>query len=547
MKFKHKLILGFIISLILLVVNPTQVDAAGSFSVSGGGSGTSGASKTVTISASSCAGKFTISASGGGSVSSSSVFLDNSSSSITVTLPASGSTTVTVTASDVTDYDGVGVTGSKSVTYTVSSSSSGSDSSGSGSSGSGSSGSGSSGSGSSGSTSSGSDSSSSDTTTDVEEETKSTDNKLSSLSVSEGTLSPSFSAGTNSYSVSVLDVSSINISATASDSKATVSGTGTKELTMGSNSFSVVVTAENGSTNTYTINVNLDESPTVFVELGDKELGVVKNTSLAPTIENAVETTVTLNGEEVPAWNITNLDITVLYMIDADGNMGYYIYEGEEITSSFTQATILGRNVAILDVEEENQDRAGLIFQEVTIDEVTLFGWVFEDDAFEDYIIINVMNDEGEMVDYLYCVSENTMILSPNMATVTADTLEALYDELEVESAKLDSAESDYQALSVEYEEVKSYLMIAAGVTVLALIMMLIQLIISFRKKRYYQNLLEESVVEEEEGYLDEDIEEVGIEEVETPLLSAEEKVEIFDIDDDDIDMVISDWDNKEN
>ena len=51
------------------------------------------------------------------------------------------------------------------------------------------------------------------------------------------------------------DVTSIAISASAEDSKANISGIGTKELNLYSNAFNIVVTAENGSRKAYTIEV----------------------------------------------------------------------------------------------------------------------------------------------------------------------------------------------------------------------------------------------------------------------------------------------------
>lgn len=84
---------------------------------------------------------------------------------------------------------------------------------------------------------------------------KSGNNNLSGLSLSTGSIN--FSPGNTNYSVNVAaNVTSITISATKEDSKASVSGDGTKGLGYGNNSFNVVVTAENGSKKTYTINVN---------------------------------------------------------------------------------------------------------------------------------------------------------------------------------------------------------------------------------------------------------------------------------------------------
>lgn len=89
---------------------------------------------------------------------------------------------------------------------------------------------------------------------------KSNDATLSSLTVSQGTLSPNFSSNTTEYSVTVPDtINVIKISATPA-AGATRTGTGNKTLNMGANKFEIVVTAEDGTTTkTYTVNVNRGE------------------------------------------------------------------------------------------------------------------------------------------------------------------------------------------------------------------------------------------------------------------------------------------------
>lgn len=83
---------------------------------------------------------------------------------------------------------------------------------------------------------------------------KSANNNLASMSLSEGTLA--FNKATTSYTVIVDNaITSVTISATAEDPKASVSGTGTKSLKVYSNTFNIVVTAENGSKKTYKVNV----------------------------------------------------------------------------------------------------------------------------------------------------------------------------------------------------------------------------------------------------------------------------------------------------
>lgn len=87
--------------------------------------------------------------------------------------------------------------------------------------------------------------------------TASGNNNLSALSISPGTLSPGFSAGTTSYRASVSNsTTSVAVSARAADSKAKVAVWGNTGLRVGDNTVTVQVTAENGSKKTYTITVN---------------------------------------------------------------------------------------------------------------------------------------------------------------------------------------------------------------------------------------------------------------------------------------------------
>lgn len=77
---------------------------------------------------------------------------------------------------------------------------------------------------------------------------------LKSLTVSEGSLL--FNKTTTYYKVVVENnITSINIAASPEYSKSTVSGTGTKSLSVYSNLFNIVVTAENGDKRTYTVEV----------------------------------------------------------------------------------------------------------------------------------------------------------------------------------------------------------------------------------------------------------------------------------------------------
>lgn len=79
---------------------------------------------------------------------------------------------------------------------------------------------------------------------------------LSSLQVEGYDLSPAFDRYTTEYSVIVGEnVGSVNIGASAYDGKASISGIGSVNLNVGVNSCEVKVTAQNGTTKSYMINI----------------------------------------------------------------------------------------------------------------------------------------------------------------------------------------------------------------------------------------------------------------------------------------------------
>lgn len=382
---------------LILALNIIIVGAA-SFSVSRSASSVSpGGSFTVTISASG-AGKFSVSASNG-SVSSSSVWVEGSAS-VTCTAGQSGTTTVTVTAVDATGYDESPISGSKSTSVSVKSPSSSSGSSNS-----------SSGSSSSSNSSSSSSSSNNQNTASQEPEVKkSSEKNLSSLSISEGTLSPKFSASETSYDVELTsDIESITISAKAKDSKAKVSGTGEKALKIGTQAFEVVVTAEDGSKKSYTININVVEKPTVFTNMGDTKLGILKSAVNVEAPEGYKGTEIELEGEKVPAWTNETTGLTLVYLMDEDGNKNFYIVEDGQVSEKYETLTVLGKTYIILTIPDNLKEQDGLKSSKVKIGDLEIDGWSFEDEALNNYSVVYLMNDAGEKGLYTYEGTEGTL------------------------------------------------------------------------------------------------------------------------------------------
>lgn len=100
----------------------------------------------------------------------------------------------------------------------------------------------------------------------------SSDNSLKSLTVSNATISPAFSSGTTGYTAEVpFEVSKLDVSATANDSKAKVSINSPNLTPGGTTNVTVTVTAENGSTKTYTIAVKREQDPN-YTASGNNDL-----------------------------------------------------------------------------------------------------------------------------------------------------------------------------------------------------------------------------------------------------------------------------------
>lgn len=179
--------------------------------------------------------------------------------------------------------------------------------------------------------------------------TYSSENRLSSLSISPGVLSPAFSEGVTSYTTSVAeDVEKLVVSAKPKDNKAKVSVSGTS-LSKGANTVKITVTAENGSKKTYTIKVTragevstgqTQEQTTApedkKVIVNGIEYKVVNDLSEHPLPEGFEQTTTDIESVSVTAGRGVNSNLTIVYLESDAANAvsGFYIYD--TVTKTFT-------------------------------------------------------------------------------------------------------------------------------------------------------------------------------------------------------------------
>ena len=139
--------------------------------------------------------------------------------------------------------------------------------------------------------------------------TKSSDATLKSLSASGYTLSPSFSKDNTSYTVKVpKTATTVKLEGTANDNKASVSGLGNITLTGDTTTATIKVTAEDGTTKTYTVKIEKEKEDTT-TKSSDATLKKldIGGFTLNPTFKSNVNTySIKVKN------NITGLDVTAI-------------------------------------------------------------------------------------------------------------------------------------------------------------------------------------------------------------------------------------------
>jgi len=161
---------------------------------------------------------------------------------------------------------------------------------------------------------------------------KSSNNYLSSLSIDKYSLDTKFDKELLEYTAT-LDpgIEKIKINAQLADSNATVSGLGEKNVSTGLNTFSITVTAENGSKKTYTLKVTVKDYDPIKVKVNGEEYTVIRKKKDLPEIsEYFEETKVEINDETVDGYYNKKLDYTLVGLKSNDGIVNYYTYKNNK-------------------------------------------------------------------------------------------------------------------------------------------------------------------------------------------------------------------------
>lgn len=225
-------------------------------------------------------------------------------------------------------------------------------------------------------------------------------NNLSALEVEGFTLTPEFKTDILEYSVVVPEnTKEVNIKATVQDKRASVNGIGTQAVNPGANKFSVVVRAQSGAEKTYVINVEVKDENPINVTVNGKNYTVVKIKENLPAASLYTETTININGFEIPAYKNDNTNLVLVGLKDEEGNISLYIYNKDK--NEYQEYNEIGVNKITIYPLTSNEEIKGYKKDTITINGVKVDGYYYTKDS--DYVIIYGINVEtGDKGFYMY-------------------------------------------------------------------------------------------------------------------------------------------------
>lgn len=320
-------------------------------------------------------------------------------------------------------------------------------------------------------------------------------NNLKSLSIDGIKLSPSFNKNTTTYKVTAnANTTKVKINGKVEDSKSRVSGLGTHKVSEGENKIKVTVTAQNGSTKTYTIIVNVTDPNPINVTIDNQNYTVVKRESNLDMPNGFEKTTVTINDQKIPGFYNETTKYTLVGLKDQEGDIELYKYDNVTNTySKYISIDLEKMQIIPLSIDKEfNKDftKTNIIVDEVEIE-------ALRKNESDFYIIHAVDFTTGNDDYYLYDSVTNTMIR---------------YSE---EKVKVIDNSSKYLNQISNYKKMILLLGVETVIIIVVLIAILFSKIRKNKRKRKYlqEKILAEKKKKEEEKIIEETKEEIVEEE----------------------------------
>lgn len=269
---------------------------------------------------------------------------------------------------------------------------------------------------------------------------KSANADLASLAISPGTLSPAFSAATQSYTASVsANQSKITVSASPADAKSKVSLNGVQDkLVAGSNNVKITVTAENGATKVYTIAVTRSAGPTPTPKPTPIPLPLMKYNGADYTIlaagtadaipEGYAAATAKYQGVDIPVLQKTlgeavDASVMTIVLLTADSKTAYFVYDAvTETCYPYQLLSSTAMSFQILDKSAvtaipEGYEAFDLVYLESTVTAYRLIS-----DPANPQVLLYLMDGIGVSAFYYYDTQNGMLLLYRGAVSILAPT-----------------------------------------------------------------------------------------------------------------------------
>lgn len=244
---------------------------------------------------------------------------------------------------------------------------------------------------------------------------------LKGLNVSAGELVPAFSPDVTSYNVTIpYTETELWVQPSKADAKATYIVEGSATMQVGFNKRTIIVTAENGSTKSYVVNITrLDENGQVPGDaeppMQDNKIEVTANGDILYIDEDFSDVEVpkgfeitdyVYNEQTVPS--ISDGAYVMLYLVDPEEvNTGFYVIDSN---MEFTQLiTVYSSNVAYYVLPVDGTPVGYKAVDGYKIGETLVPAFVSETDATSDFFLIYAKGPAGKTAFYRYDTIDQTL------------------------------------------------------------------------------------------------------------------------------------------
>ncbi|MBE6729282.1 MAG: hypothetical protein E7568_03500 [Ruminococcaceae bacterium] len=254
--------------------------------------------------------------------------------------------------------------------------------------------------------------------------TKNKSASLTSITVAKGTLTPAFKEDITEYTVTVPYSHTDGILTCQSrDSKAKITVEGSRELKVGLNKRTIVVTSSSGEVRRYTVTFNrLDENgndttavngDSLKVTVDSKDFFIAKADETVVLPEGFTATITTYGDAQVPAYTDAEGRILLLYLVNEDqSEKGFFLLENGKVSAFYyieyaDKLYVLNTGVAAPEGYYKSTFNLGGR-------EIPCYKYVSE--AYNEYIVLAVNEGEGKEVYYRYDTKEGTMQRYPEFS-----------------------------------------------------------------------------------------------------------------------------------